>query len=220
MQNTFTKLDDNYDDTLEQIRLEFIAEHEAGQTPTLEAFISRYPKYAVELTDFILDFLRTKNAMAQMEVQEEASPYATAAVNRALASLGISDLAPSTSEPAFSIQPLVEIRNALNWSLGELARRLLLPVNMVLKLERGQFASWPSQLEDKLAETLSASRERASAILKVTAGSFRKTAAAFSAEGDPDIETVNQRRQETFDFTEVLAKERLTPEQAAFWKVE
>jgi hypothetical protein len=220
MQDTFTKADEQYDDTLEQIRLVFIEEHEAGRTPALEAFVARYPKYARELTDFILDHLRTKNAVARMVVAESPSPYAVAAVNRALASLGIASQSSTATEHSFSAQPLNEVRNARNWSLGELARHLLLPNNVALKLERGQIISWTNRLREKVAEVLAVSQEQAEAILHTTAGNFRNPAAAFSAEGDPDIATVNERRQERFDFTDLLSKEQLTPEQSAFWNAE
>jgi hypothetical protein len=93
MEETITLTETPYDDTLEQIRQEFIAEQEAGRTPTLEAFVARYPKYAGELTNFILDYLRTENAAARVRkasrVQEEPASYAVSAVNRALTSLGI-----------------------------------------------------------------------------------------------------------------------------------
>lgn len=93
MEETTTSSPTPYDDTLERIRQEFIAEHEAGRTLTLEAFIARYPEYAGKLTEFILDYLRTENAVARVtkasRVQEEAASYAVSAANRALTSLGI-----------------------------------------------------------------------------------------------------------------------------------
>jgi transcriptional regulator with XRE-family HTH domain len=200
-----------YDDAFERIRLEFIAEHEAGRAPTLYDYAARYPNYAAALADFILDYLRMENAAVRTAPADAASPAAERALERALA--GIVATAPAAQALA-----LADWRKERGWSLGELARRLLLPVSLALKIERGQIVTWPGRLAEKLAEAMGATPEQAEAALRATAGNFRAEAAAFFADGDPDVATVAQRRRETFAFDEALSRERLTPEQAAYWK--
>lgn len=115
-------------------------------------------------------------------------------------------------------QSLLAARQDRGWSLAELARRLSLPAGMVLKLEQGRIVSWPERLAARLADALETTRERAESILTATGGSHRAGALAFSASGDPEVAAVQRNRRETLDFEEALAKERLTPEQAAIWR--
>ena len=213
MQSTTDRIQHrDYDETFEQIRLEFIAEQEAGHAPTLDAFAARHPEYAAPLADFILDYLRIENGAARRPLTDQASPEAKRVLARTLTALGIE----KTTAPAAT---LADTRKARALSLGELSRRLLLPTPLTLKIERGQITRWPARLAEKLAEALETTREQAHAILNATAGSFGgETAAAFSAEGNPDVAAVAARRQETFAFEDALARESLTSEQAAFWQ--
>lgn len=81
----------NYDDTLEQIRQEYIAAREAGYPSEPEEWITRYPTYAAALTAFIMEYERAEAAGQSSQVRETPSPYAIAAVERALASLNRAD---------------------------------------------------------------------------------------------------------------------------------
>lgn len=87
-------------DLWEQVRLEFIAEHEAGHQPTLEAFAARYPQFASELTEFVFDYLHMENAVARHAsassetagaqiVREPSASYAVSVLEQTLAALGL-----------------------------------------------------------------------------------------------------------------------------------
>ncbi len=222
------------EEALERARLEFIAEHEAGNAPTLEAFLARYPRqYAARLTEFVLDYLRLAGAErregatgADRVAEAPAPAYAVAAWERALGRLGIDPAVEKEAEEA-AVRTLAGERAARGLSLAALARGLRLPVPLALKVERGQFAAWPERLTDALAEALSVARDRAEAILAATAAAAAATggsatAAAYSAEGDPEVEAVAARRREALEFDAALEAERragrLTREQDAFWR--
>lgn len=207
------------EDTFDAIRREYISEHEAGNAPTLEAFVARHPRYAGELTDFILDYLAVENAVAGDHIPDQAEAY-RAGTDRAFAALGIERPAAPVETVELSTGTLREARTAKGWTFADMARRLHLPTGLLLKAERGQITDWPAKLTQTLADALAVPRAAAEQLLQATAGNFRQTAAAFSADGDPDVATANARRQETFTFADALAKEKLTPEQAAFWQAE
>lgn len=177
-----------------------------GEPAAFDRYAKQYPRYAPALLQAAL-YAVPIEARMRIEAAPEHDSAAAAGISAAMSSLGISP--PKT---------VLDSRKALGWSLGDLARRLLLPDRIALKIERGQIATWPIRLTEKLAEALETTQEYADAVLTETAGNFRTTAAAFSAEGDPEVATVGQRRQETLDFDEALSMERLTPEQAAYWK--
>ncbi len=179
---------------------------ERGETAPFDRYARQYPRYAPALLQTAL-YALPASARMQEEASSAEDPAVTKGILAAMKALGIT--------PAKSI---LAARKDLGWSVGELAKRLLIPVRLALKLERGQIITWPERLTTKLAEVMETTRDHAEAILQITAGNFSTEAAAFSAEGDPDVATVAKNRQETFDFSEALDKEPLTPEQAACWK--
>ena len=107
-------------------------------------------------------------ARMQTETAHEHDTAAANGIKAAMISLGISPT-----------RTIFETRKALGWSLGDLSRRLLLPNGLTLKIERGQIGTWSLRLAERLAEALETAREDADAILRATAGSFRREAAAF-----------------------------------------
>jgi transcriptional regulator with XRE-family HTH domain len=224
----------------DRIRLEFIAEHEAGNRPTLDAFAARYPQYAGELTDFILDYLQTENAVARQEareaqqgtVRETPAPYAIRAWEKTLAALGIPTegvlteptpaTTPTTPEVITFSAPatLNDLRKARNWSPRNLAEKLQMPVGVVLKLQSGQISAWPQRLSERLAEVLTIAVSEAEAVLRATRTAQHPVAAAFSAQGQPDTATVVQKQGESMTFDQAMAEETLTDAQKKVWQME
>ena len=196
------------DSEFRSILAEFLQAMHGGEAAAFDRFAKQYPHYAPALLQ-VGFFAAPIEARMQTEAAQEHDTSVANGIKAAIVSLGIA--------PARTI---LETRKARGWSLGDLARRLLLPSKLTLKIERGQIGTWSLRLAERLAEVLETAREDADAILMATAGSFRREAAAFSAEGDPEVETIGKRRQETLDFDEALSQESLTPEQAAYWKAD
>lgn len=186
---------------------DFLEAVERGEPAAFDRYANLYPRFAPALMQVAL-YAFPAEARRRTETTSGQDPAVAAGIQLAMNALGIA-----------SAKNLLAVRNDLKWSLGDLARHLLIPASVALKIERGQITTWPDRLTSRIAEVMDTTQQYAEAILRATAGNFRTEAAAFSAEGDPDIATVTQRRQETFDFEDVLAKERLTPEQIAYWKV-
>jgi len=179
---------------------------ERGETAAFDGYARQYPRYAPALLQTAL-YALPASARMQEEASSAEDPAVTKGILAAMNALGIT--------PAKSI---LATRKDLGWTIAELAKRLFIPVQLALKLERGQILTWSERLTTKLAEVMETTREQAEAILQITAGNFSAEAAAFSAEGDPDVAVVAKNRQETFDFDEALGKAQLTPEQAEHWK--
>jgi len=181
---------------------------EQGETAAFDRYARQFPNYAPALLQTVL-YAQAAEERMRHDVVTEPDPAVDAGIQAALTSLGI---APAKT--------LLAARTDRGWTLAELARRLMVPARLTLKLERGQIVRWPERLAARLSETMETTREYAESVLQATAGSFRMEAAAYSACGDPDVAAVAQSRRETFDFEEVLASESLTPEQAEFWKTD
>ena len=179
---------------------------ERGEPAAFDRYAKQHPRYAPALLQTAL-YALPASARMQEEGSSAADPAVTKGILAAMNQLGIT--------PAKSI---LAVRKDLGWSIGELAKRLFIPGHLALKLERGQIITWSERLTTKLAEAMQTTRDHAEAILQITAGNFSTEAAAFSAEGDPDVAVVAKNRQETFDFDEALGKAHLTPEQAEHWK--
>jgi hypothetical protein len=179
---------------------------EQGDTAAFDRYARQHPAYAPALLQAALCALPASERMRE-EADLEPDTAVAAGIQAAMKELGI---APGRT--------ILAMRSDLGLSLGELARRLLIPARAALKLERGQIARWPERLATKLAEALQTTWAEAEAILQTTSGNFSMEAAAYSADGDPDVAVAAKNRQVTFDFEEALAMEQLTPEQAEFWK--
>jgi hypothetical protein len=215
----------------ERIRLAFIDAYEAGHHPTLDAFVALYPQYADELTDFILDYLQVENALARREAQEASqgniqdtpAPYAIEVWKKTLASLGISTEGILDQTPEVTLvsatATLNEIRKSRNWSPRHLAQQLQIPLGVVVKLQSGLIRSWPQLLSELLADTLRIAVTEADAILTQTRNANRSIAAAFSAQGQPETETIVQKQGEVMTFEEAMAEEVLTDAQKRVWQM-
>jgi transcriptional regulator with XRE-family HTH domain len=205
MENT----NQTYNDKLERLRLEFIAEHEAGKRPTLESLVRRAPEHAASLTDFVTAYLRQESATAKTPLPETASEATKRGIARALQSLGF-------AEPA--ITSLVAAREARGWEAFELAKRLSLPNKLVIELERGRISDCPARLRQLLAAAFETTQETVQGWLEsLRAQGTQELQVAYLAEGDPEVAALQRNRQATLTFAEALGQARLTPQQKAFW---
>jgi len=205
---------------------ELLLAMESGEGGAYDRVARRYPRYAAPLLDAVLIVLP-----AEQRLREDKAEYTTefiaaadAGIAAARSQLGLTRAASASvllREPAVSVAAaLGEERKARGWSLAELARRLYVPKELLLKIERGQFRDWPERLTRAVADALTVSREQARAVLQATgANSPLVTAAAYSARGVPESDLVRERRGATEDFDAEFERIQtaLTPEQTAYW---
>ncbi len=190
---------------------------ETEDTTAYDRTARRYPRYAAPLLEAALIALP-----AERRVREAAAAYADAPAEvTAAVEAGIGAARRELGLATGTALTIADARKERGWTVGELARRLHLSSLLATKIDRGQMTTWSERLTRAVAEAFETTRDAAGAMLTATAGNFRAPAAsAYSAEGAPDAALVAQRRREGLDFETELTKDRLTPEQAAYWRQE
>lgn len=63
-----------YDDVLEMAKIGFMEAYDDGENPTIDQWRRKYPLYAWELCEFILDYVRMENRMRRMPESERNAP--------------------------------------------------------------------------------------------------------------------------------------------------
>jgi|GEM_PF-2782459 len=191
---------------LEAIQLQYLEEWEAGQAPTVDDYLTRYPRFAAELAEFIPFFLEVEAAAAAVPESELEAPAGEAALERALA---------GASAPAANLR---EVRKAFGWTPPQLARELRLasevrfPSWAILQFERGLVQDWSQRLERALGHVLCRTREEVAALLRASAP-VSTPLAHYSAQGVPQAGAQRIRT-----FAEVLDESgELTDEERRWW---
>lgn len=72
---------------LDAIELQFIQEWDEGANPTLQQYVAKYPEYAREITEFVLDFVEYDAAVARTPEPLQASEAADRGIERALSGI-------------------------------------------------------------------------------------------------------------------------------------
>lgn len=180
------------------IELAFIAARARGES--LAAWLERYPQHARALID--LDSALDADDRAP-EPEAEAVAVAVTALRAALARVA----GPPAPTPA---PGLIARGRALGLGIPQLARRLRLASDLVIKLDRGVFppATIPRRLCDQLAAVLQYPRATVEAALT------RQPvvqAALYYAKRAPEAP-----RQQSF-LDALKQSQDLTPEDRAFW---
>ncbi len=243
-----------------------------GEPTAIDRLARQHPRYAPALLLSAMHGMPA-DARARSIVVSAEDAAAAAGIQAAMNALGIASLESESTEAGSVVEereagarsgaksPLTVLiaRKERGWTLAELARRLLLPNGLVLKLERGQIVTWPRQLAARLAEALDSTPLVADSILRATAGIpdgpkvsdmdtlsteplsadslsasslsadslphpararslQHQVSYAFAAQGDPEVDRIMDSMRQTFDFEEELNRERLTPDQATYWK--
>lgn len=110
---------------LDEIKVRYLEAHEAGQAPTLEALVARYPQYRDELIDFVMTFLEISNALPHVpEVAEVSSATRRGREAAVRAVMGARPLRDTIAEEGLSRDDIAEAVNV--------------PVSFILKIERGR----------------------------------------------------------------------------------
>ena len=161
---------------MREIGMLYIKEYERGQPPTLEELVERYPDLSdellSELVGFVMDFVSVERTEDGDEIPEEVWDAARESRERAL-------------EAAFAgAGSLTELRKLDGKTVREVADAVHLPIDVLVKLERGLLALWsvPEKLFDRLARIFDRPPEQVRALASV--GS-RSVASHFSAASPP-----------------------------------
>lgn len=139
------------------IELSFMEAWETGSNPTLQDYIARYPQYAAEITEFVLEFLELEGALARTPLPETPAAATDQAVTRALKAV----FAPAEN--------LKQARRSLGWTQGQLAQELNLPSIMILWLEGGDIVDSDPKLETKLGHLLGRTPSQTRILLRAPA---------------------------------------------------
>lgn len=148
---------------LDRITAEYADEYAAGRGPRLEDYVRRYPRYAVELTDFVLYFHSVSRHLPKpAPVPARAlSPAAQAALAQ------IRESAPDSAHGVVPIESLVKRGKAVGYNARQLAAAVGLSHDLLGKLESKAIAAntIPRTLIRRLSETLAAAPEAVAAYL-------------------------------------------------------
>lgn len=192
----------SHEEELEAIELEFLEALDNDQNPTLEDYIHRYPHLKREVTDFIINALKHRYRLAQID--QEASSQVVEA--------------PSTVDWSNAGDAVVSLTDRMRYT-GNTAKSLAsiinVPVEIVVKLQRRQLREVPDRLVARLARVLRTSALRMQELVEARGPQLR-TAGAFRAEGKPEavVDLVTTFEQEMMSLRD---KKKVTEEQAREW---
>lgn len=171
----------------DEVKNNFVAAWHDGEQPTLHQWASRHPQFAIELTDFVLDFVALENAAAR-----EAQTISPPPVSQTLTSTtreailrAIRQTSAISADSRAAVQTLAEARKARGWRVDQLATALNVPDWIALQLERGALRDWPAKLEERLSEVLQTSRAQIAAALQASIAAPQTAAAHFHSEAAP-----------------------------------
>jgi len=192
-------------DQLEAIQLQFMEQWEAGETPTLQDYVTRHPEWARELTDFVLLFIEVESAAAAV-TEAEVEGVGKQALERVRAGA----MAPAGS--------LREARTALGWSPGRLAQEVSREARLsnwaVLQFERGMVQDWTSRVAKAFAWALGRTLAEIAQLLQ---GSAPAAASGhYSAKGAPGT---NPQTIRTFAevLDECVRRGEMTDAERRYW---
>ena len=167
----------------DEVKNNFVAAWHDGEQPTLHQWASRHPQFAIELTDFVLDFVALENAAAREAKTSSAQP--TASTTREAILRAIRQTSAISADSRAAVQTLAEARKARGWRVDQLATALNVPDWIALQLERGALRDWPAKLEERLSQALETSRAQVAAMVQASIAAPQTAAAHFHSEAAP-----------------------------------
>lgn len=211
----FTNTDSAADDAFDKITFAFMDEWEQGDAtgtrPALGDYLTRYPQYAAQLTDFVLDFVRFERGGAIDYTAPLSTPLIRAG-ERVRESLGLPQYLPE-APPS---QTFAELMKESGVKLVTLSKTLGVPALFLNQIQRGLLTDWSGALVNRFAAALNRSVDEINAALhtsRATGGSL--AGAHFRAQnGDPDTKAVEGTPQ---SLAEMLNALPLSPDERAAW---
>jgi hypothetical protein len=192
------------DQQLTDAAIRYFALLQAGTPTSITAFVQDYaPALRDELAAYLQFILATGQPVGATALTADEQAAIDRSRQRGLARIA-ARLQPTT-------RSLTAIRNERRLSTGRLAHVVNLPVEVLLRIERGAviLATIPDKLIDRLAAALGAS---AAGVRAMLATPIAATGTRLSAQ-DGTI-----RAEETpISFVEAIARSQATPEQRAEW---
>jgi transcriptional regulator with XRE-family HTH domain len=179
---------------------------ETGQIVSLDAFVAQEPP---EVREELRAFLEFNLMLGELDEPAILTPAEEAAADRVMALARAAFERELIGEPA---QNLTDLRKSRQMTVGRLARRLKLPVDLLARLERGKVrvATIPERLIERLAEALQTSTSAIQATL--LAPPPVSTAARLSAE-----DGIIEPEEPVVSFARAFADSAPTEEERAAW---
>lgn len=186
--------------------LRYEASLDAGQQISLDAFIAQEP---VETRAELRAFLEFNLTLGKLDVPAVLTAEQEARADYVIA---LSRGAWEHKLSGTSVQNLTQLRNTCRLTVGKLARKLQLPVDLLARLERGKVlvASVPNRLVEQLAHVLHTSTSAVQAAL--LAPPLTTTAARLSA-----IDGIVEGEEPVVSFARAFAESEPTVEEQSAW---
>jgi len=141
---------------VEYIIARYVEEYRAGKQPSLAEYARRYPQYAVELTEFAVDaYVFGLEEFVESAPDPTSAPQLSPAAQQAMARIR------QQYVDQYALDGLVKQGKRVNLTLRQLAQKVTLTTDVILKLEAQviEVASIPRTLIRRLAEALQVAPE-------------------------------------------------------------
>ena len=185
--NTETVSDETFDDITFAFMDEWEAGEETGIRPTLGDYLKRHPRYAAELTDFVLGYIRLQRS-SEVSYEEPLFPEAVRAGERVRETLGLPKYVTS-DPPAVPFALLMKNAGA---SVVKLRNALGVPAMLINRMQNGLISDWSGALVRRVADAMGCTADDVATALQASFNTGANLAAThFKATGgDPDAKAV------------------------------
>ncbi len=208
-------MDREQEEAVQRITARYIAELRAGRHPRLSDYLSRYPRYAGAITDFVTYYHTIEKSMPE---EAESMPPLSEASRAVLDRAWNQELLPVRATNDSLTATLQVAANNQDKSLPQLVMELGLSIDILDKLDRHiiNAASMPEELCKRLANAL----HRSLSVIETYLGlSTRKPMAPGIAEAPPPYRVERQPGTHIESFREAIEQSlQLSNEQKDAWR--
>jgi len=183
---------------------------QAGGPLNIREFVNAYDP---ALRDELAEYLELTLALGGVEPVTELTPHEQERSQRSAERMRARwrERAAQVAAPA-PAETLTSLRNARKLTLGNVARRVNLPPDLLARIERGAVVS--STIPDRLIVRLAQALERATDEVRAALGSSPTAPAPVYLSAE---QGTNVAAEEAVSFADALAASSATPAQRAEW---
>lgn len=188
-----------FEDALDAAKMEFIGAWRNGSQPTVQQYITRYPAFAQELTEFILTFVELERSEAEVVEEIEDSTLMTRALARAKAA----------HEGLPPPQNLMDLAKASGITMPDIQAAISLPGQVLMRIMRGQLLDPNTKLVRAFAQALRRRQDEiVAAIMTPVApkialgGNYRATGSGRLNAQSPERKSFRQLLEECPELTQ------------------